>query len=518
MSVFFRERVYIDKYWMTETQTLLADYVNHGSEAAFRELAARYFDLVFSTAVRLVGGDTHLAKDVAQTVFVDLARLANTLSREVTLGGWLHRHTCFVAANTLRGERRRQFRERQAMELNEQSDQSATRLGLIAPLLDEAVNQLGAAERMAVLLRYYEQLDFRSLGVALGTNEEAARKRVTRALDKLHAILKRRGVAFSAATLGTVLAGEAVTAAPVGLAASIAGAALSSAATGTETAFTLLQYMTATKLKTSIAAAILIASVVAPLLVQHQAQARLQIQEEVLRRQTRELAQLAADNQRLSGLLAQGSTVPAVPVEQSRELLRLRSEVGLLKRGARNPIVKKAVAPLSREEQLGSIRRKLEAQVDHLKQWLDANQAERIPELKEANDEDWLNNARDLDRDNDFARAASGVRCSAENSVLNKLGNALRQYSQENGGQFPTDLAQLKPFLKNPIDDAILQRYEILPATSLVSELQSGGDWVITQVGPVNPVEDTRMALGLTDSGRWRVRMADARVTNRWTR
>src|SRR5579862_7307871 len=125
---------------MTETQTLLADYVNQGSEAAFRELAERYFDLVFSTAVRLVGGDTHLAKDVAQTVFVDLARLANTLSREVTLGGWLHRHTCFVAAKTLRGERRRQFRERQAMEMNAQADQSAARLGQIAPLLDDAVN------------------------------------------------------------------------------------------------------------------------------------------------------------------------------------------------------------------------------------------------------------------------------------------------------------------------------------------------------------------------------------------
>src|SRR5580704_16801677 len=103
---------------MTDSQRLLADYAKHGSEAAFRELVTRYLDLVYSTALRLAGGDTHLAEDVAQTVFVDLASLAKSLSGEVKLGGWLHRHTCFVAAKTLRGERRRQSRERQAVEMN----------------------------------------------------------------------------------------------------------------------------------------------------------------------------------------------------------------------------------------------------------------------------------------------------------------------------------------------------------------------------------------------------------------
>src|SRR5438093_9750622 len=96
---------------MTDSQKLLAEYVQSGSEAAFRELVTRYVDLVYSTALRLVEGDTHRGEDVAQTVFVDLARMARTLSNDVTLGGWLHRHTCFVAANTMRGGRRRQSRE-----------------------------------------------------------------------------------------------------------------------------------------------------------------------------------------------------------------------------------------------------------------------------------------------------------------------------------------------------------------------------------------------------------------------
>ena len=155
---------------MTDSQQLLAEYARNGSDAAFRELVTRYVDLVYSTALRLVEGDTHRAEDVAQTVFVDLARLARTLSHEVMPGGWLHRHTCFVAANTLRGERRRQFRERQAVEMNVLQTNSGADFSQVAPLLDEAINELGETDRTAILLRFFEQHDFRSVGQALGSN------------------------------------------------------------------------------------------------------------------------------------------------------------------------------------------------------------------------------------------------------------------------------------------------------------------------------------------------------------
>src|SRR5258708_1128761 len=160
---------------MTDGQPLLAQYVETGSGTAFCELGDRYVGLGYSPAVRLVNGDTHLAEDVTQTVFVDLARMARTLSPEVRLGGWLHRHTCFVASKTMRGERRRQARERQAVEMNALQDNSRTDLSWIAPILDDAINELGEADRTAILLRFFEQHDFRSVGEALGSNEDTAR-------------------------------------------------------------------------------------------------------------------------------------------------------------------------------------------------------------------------------------------------------------------------------------------------------------------------------------------------------
>src|SRR2546423_1868637 len=181
---------------MADGQQLLTEYVGNGSDDAFRELVARYIDLVYSAAVRLLNNDTHLAEDVTQTVFADLARMARTLSPKVLLGGWLHRHTCFVASKTMRAERRRQLREQKAVEMNSLPDDSGDELASVAPLLDDAINQLWAEDRAAILLRFFEQRDFRSVGEALGSNEEAARKRVNRALDKLQVFLKHRGVAL----------------------------------------------------------------------------------------------------------------------------------------------------------------------------------------------------------------------------------------------------------------------------------------------------------------------------------
>jgi RNA polymerase sigma factor (sigma-70 family) len=323
---------------MTGGEQLLADYAQTGSEAAFRELVESYVNLVYSSALRLVNGDSHLAQDVTQTVFADLARMARNLSRDVMLGGWLHRHTCFVASNTMRGERRRQLRERQAVEMNSNEDHSEANLELIAPVLDEAINQLGSEDRAAIVLRFFEQKDFQSVGAAMGSNEEAARKRVGRALEKLHSSLNRRGIVLSATALATTLTAQAVTAAPAGFALTVSSAARAGAAATGATTLTLLEIMSMTKLKIAAAAAIVVAMAI-PLVLEHRENKKLHDDNQSLRRQVGQISQLSTENERLSNLLARASSTLAAAStnDPNREMLKLRGEVGQLRTAAKAP-------------------------------------------------------------------------------------------------------------------------------------------------------------------------------------
>jgi RNA polymerase sigma factor (sigma-70 family) len=322
---------------MTESRELLAGYAKMGSEAAFGELVKRYINLVYSTALRLVAHDTQEAEDVTQTVFIDLARLSRTLSSDTMLGGWLHQHTFHVASTAARSDRRRRAREREAVEMNMLHSEAG--LNDATPLLDEAITQLPTEDRTAILLRFFEQRDFRSVGDALGTSEDAARMRVNRAVDKLHGLLKQRGVTISAAAFGTALATEAVTAAPAGLAGSVAGAALAGAAAGGGITATVVKFMTVSKIKFGIASAAVIACAAIPLLVEHLSQGKLRAENEALRQQVDEthrqqveqLAQLATDNERLSNQLREAKSAQPLPDRRIAELLRLRGEVTRLR-------------------------------------------------------------------------------------------------------------------------------------------------------------------------------------------
>ena len=254
---------------MTESQKLLAEYAANGSEAAFRELVTRYVNFVYSTARRLVGAEAHLAEDVTQTVFINLAQKGRTLSSGVLLGGWLHQHTYHVATKAVRNERRRQCREREALEMNALHEDSDASLRKIEPILDEAITQLGSKDRTAILLRFFERRDFQSVGAALGSNEDAARMRVKRALEKLHNLLKRRGVSLPIATLAAVLTTGAVTAAPAGLALAACKLALTRAAAGSGGTFTMIKLIHMLKLK-PVLTALLITTVGTTLVIYRQ--------------------------------------------------------------------------------------------------------------------------------------------------------------------------------------------------------------------------------------------------------
>lgn len=215
---------------MSGTNALLADFVQNGSEQAFRDLVEAYLNMVYSTALRRVNGNRHLAEDISQQIFIDLAKKAARLPADIRLGGWLYRHTCFTASKALRGESRRKARELHAVELQVIADFTEENLGCVTPVLDEAINQLGAKDRSVVLLRFFEQLDFSSIGSNLGCTEDAARVRLTRALEKLGVFLRRRGVSLSGAALAFLLSAKATVAAPVGLSVKIASIALATSA------------------------------------------------------------------------------------------------------------------------------------------------------------------------------------------------------------------------------------------------------------------------------------------------
>jgi len=249
---------------MTDDAKLLRDYAKHGSEAAFGELVSRYVDLVYSTALRQVNGDTQLAQDVTQNVFIDLARRAGVLPNGVVLGGWLYRHTGFTASKVVRSEQRRRIREQEAVNMNALHTQPNTDAAWrqVAPVLDEAMQRLGGRDRDAIVLRYFERRDLRAVGAALGTNEDAAQKRVSRALEKLRAFLARRGITFSAAVLATTIASQAVSAAPAGLAVSITGVALAGVAASGGITVTLLKLISMAKTKTAMAIVVAIATII----------------------------------------------------------------------------------------------------------------------------------------------------------------------------------------------------------------------------------------------------------------
>jgi RNA polymerase sigma factor (sigma-70 family) len=252
-------RLYTCEMSTKDTEELLRAFTEKGSEDAFQEVVARYIDLVYSVALRRVGGNTHQAQDVVQTVFIDFAGKARSLSSGVQLGGWLHRHACFVAGNFTRAERRRQAREQIAVQMNTLSDTHDASWDDVAPVLDDAVDQLDDPDRTAVLLRFYEQYDLRRLGAALGIGEDAAQKRVSRALDKLRELLARRGVALSAIALASVLATHVVIAAPLGLAQAVVSKSFAKAIAGAGVFAGLLGLLTSTTMKVGICVLALVA-------------------------------------------------------------------------------------------------------------------------------------------------------------------------------------------------------------------------------------------------------------------
>ncbi|MGO9243233.1 MAG: hypothetical protein ACLPT4_01250 [Verrucomicrobiia bacterium] len=280
-------------------------------------------------------------------------------------------------------------------------------------------------------------------------------------------------------------------------------------------------------LQLSIIGAVLAAALAAPLLVQHRADVRGRARQQTFQQQAALLDQWSAENERLSNMVAQVESSQSRSDARRTDLMKLRNEFGQLQQTLqemnqlRHRIhrLRDRLQDAAKEEEKGHDNYtalladempQRQARVARLKQWLEEMPEEKIPELQFLSEDDWIGEVDDpLVTDDDYRSAMTRLRDSADAVFAPRAFAALQQYAQVNNGQFPTDLSQLNPYFESPIDDAILQRFEIVPTKSLVSSLaELGGDWLITQKAPVNK-EDARLAVGLTgfrlleQEGRW---------------
>ena len=309
-------------------QQLLREYTERRSETAFAELVRRNVDLVYSAALRLVR-DAHLAEDVTQGVFLALAQNAGQLAGRPVLSGWLHGTTRNLAANAVRSEVRRHAREQEAAAMNELlAAEPDANWQHIAPHLDAALGELSESDREVLLLRYFKNQSLREVGQTLGTSEDAAQKRVSRAMDQLRGFLVKRGVAVGTSGLAVAMAANAVQAAPVGLAAALSSAVFSSAAAAAGTA-TILKTMALTKLQMGVIGTVVIAGALTSLVIQQSSLAKTRHADGALQQQSVRLAQVQSEHDRLANL-AEWLTLPRANTQA--ELRRLRDEVAALRK------------------------------------------------------------------------------------------------------------------------------------------------------------------------------------------
>jgi RNA polymerase sigma factor (sigma-70 family) len=267
----------------TDDSVLLRQYAENHSDEAFAALVTRHINLVYSVALRCVG-DPHLAEEVAQAVFILLAKKAVQLRHDKALSSWLFQTTRLTASNFIRGETRRHRREQEAHMQSVLNDSGSDVWPRIAPLLDDAVAGLNEKDRDAIVLRFYEGRSLREVGAVLGASEAAAEKRVSRAVERLREFFAKRGVTIGTSGLVVVISANAVHAAPVGLSAAITtAAALGGKAITVATTAATTKVITMTILQKTLVTAAIVATLAAgtgAYIVHHQNANRVRIEDQ----------------------------------------------------------------------------------------------------------------------------------------------------------------------------------------------------------------------------------------------
>lgn len=425
---------------MSDDLELLHRYAARGRDAqeAFATLVRRHVDLVYSVARRITRSPQE-AEDVAQAVFTSLAAQARVLPADTILVAWLHVVTRRTAIDVVRRESRRRRRESAAEALVSSDSMPALHSpwSAIEPLLDEAVASLAPPDRTAVLLRYFQSKNLREVGAALGASEDAAQKRVTRAIEQLREFFVRRGIPISSTGLAADLLAHATFTAPAGLGALAASAGLAGAAH-----FVVMTTLQKTMLGG--AAALAFGGVIV------------------------EGLHLSSSRAELSHLVPQIQSLQSEADQARQRLLQARERIA----GAKaKPVSLPGVNTIAPEDAaMAAEIRAWFARVAHVRQIAARHPERMIPEMKLLTDEDWhsLGDA-DVPADNDEAaeKMLTQLRFKAKNRFGNELRQALNRYVSDQGGLLPKGLEQMAPYFSSPPDPAMLARYEIVQTGKL---------------------------------------------------
>jgi RNA polymerase sigma factor (sigma-70 family) len=445
--------LFIKKAMNTDEAQLLRQYAQDRSEAAFTELVRRHLDLVWAAAWR-VTRDAELARDVAQTVFADLARKARHLPPGTIVAGWLYRAACLAGAKAVRANVRRAERENQAMQvhsINAPDPDQERALHELVPVLDEALGQLGETDRNAVVLRFFAGKSLAELGAALGVSDDTAQKRLSRALEKLRKQFRRRGFAVSSGMLGAALGAAGSQAAPAGLAGTVVvfSLAAGSAAGGAGVLPVLMSIPTQfAAMKTQIAVtALVVVAVSTPLVVQQNSLNTLRAENQTLAVQAASLDELRERH----ALLLEARAA----AEELEHLRRLQEQAAQLREEAARRQESDLAARIELQQQMRAAQMLLVQAQDEI--------AEIEQELKfEANQVRIIN-------------------------FMKQLGVAARLYANDNNGTYPLDLKAMEYELPPGIE---LNQFELVQHARPIGDRDE--DLLVVREKKLRPTPDGR--------------------------
>lgn len=435
---------------------LLQRYTRSNSQEAFATLVERHLNLVYSAARRQVRSP-QLAEEVAQSVFIDLARHGAKLAPAQPLAAWLFLVTRRTAIDVIRREARRHAREQAAAELSAAMETPSPNWNQVKDVLDEALDSLADVDRTALLLRFFEDRSLREIGASLGTSDDTAQKRVSRALDRLRTALAQRGVAVSAASLATDLSAHAIEAAPAALSATISTALTSASALTTAPATIASGHTVASTAfqKTLAAAATLAVLGVAV------------FEAQAIVRQRHELTALTERSTTFRTALAQ------IHSEHDAATARLQSAREEHSHTLRSRIVADPELEAAAAAWLERVKRLKE---------IAATRADlRIAELTLLTDNEWFYAAKDakLDDETQLRETFKNLHGAARKRFARTLHTALSRYVASHRGELPTDPQQLAAFLDPHGPAKLLRNYEVL-RRGLLHDVPAG-QWILAE-------------------------------------